>query len=215
PLYSVLTCFLAAPRAHRGLHSFPTRRSSDLLRVVAECEDGASALEAIASHQPEVAFLDIRMPGLTGIQVAAALAQASPRTQVVFVTAYDQYAIEAFEKGAVDYLLKPVTRERLQATVQRLRARSGAGGPDQTTLDALLQHLAQRPPVPPASPPLAWITANSGRETRLILLEDVAYFRADSKYTLVVTGEGEALLRTPLKELLAALDPTRFRQIHR
>jgi len=184
------------------------------LRVVAECEDGAAALEAIAAHQPEVAFLDIRMPGLTGIQVAAAVAQSSPRTQVVFVTAYDQYAIEAFEKGAVDYLLKPVARERLQATVQRLQARAG-GGPDQATLDALLQHLARRPPPPSAPLPLAWITASSGRETRLIMLEDVAYFRADNKYTVVVTAEGESLLRTPLKELLAVLDPNRFRQIHR
>lgn len=185
------------------------------LRVVAECEDGAGALEAIAMHQPDVAFLDIRMPGLSGIQVAAALAQASPRTQVVFVTAYDQYAIEAFEKGAVDYLLKPVTRERLQATVQRLQARAGAGGPDQATLDALLQQLAQRPPAASAPPPLAWITANNGRETRLIMLDDVAYFRADSKYTVVVTAEGEALLRTSLKELLEVLDSSRFRQIHR
>lgn len=185
------------------------------LRVVAECEDGAGALEAIALHQPDVAFLDIRMPGLSGIQVAAALAQASPRTQVVFVTAYDQYAIEAFEKGAVDYLLKPVTRERLQATVQRLQARAGAGGPDQATLDALLQHLAQRPAAPSAPPPLAWITANNGRETRLIMLDDVAYFRADSKYTVVVTADGEALLRTPLKELLEVLDSSRFRQVHR
>lgn len=184
------------------------------LRVVAECEDGAAALEAIAAHQPEVAFLDIRMPGLTGIQVAAAVAQSSPRTQVVFVTAYDQYAIEAFEKGAVDYLLKPVARERLQATVQRLQARAG-GGPDQATLDALLQHLARRPPAPSAPPPLAWITASNGRETKLIMLEDVAYFRADSKYTVVVTAEGESLLRTSLKELLGALDPQRFRQIHR
>src|SRR5690606_13013407 len=162
------------------------------LRVVAECEDGAGALEAIATHQPDVAFLDIRMPGLTGIQVAAAMAQSSPRTQVVFVTAYDQYAIEAFEKGAVDYLLKPVARERLQATVQRLQARAAGGGPDQATLDALLQHLARRPPAPSAPPPLAWITASNGRETKLIMLEDVAYFRADSKYTVVVTAEGES-----------------------
>ncbi|KAF1701489.1 LytR/AlgR family response regulator transcription factor [Pseudoxanthomonas suwonensis] len=185
------------------------------LRVVAECEDGAGALEAIATHQPDVAFLDIRMPGLTGIQVAAAMAQSSPRTQVVFVTAYDQYAIEAFEKGAVDYLLKPVARERLQATVQRLQARAAGGGPDQATLDALLQHLARRPPAPSAPPPLAWITASNGRETKLIMLDDVAYFRADSKYTVVVTAEGESLLRTSLKELLGALDPQRFRQIHR
>ena len=185
------------------------------LRIVAECEDGASALEAIAEHKPDVAFLDIRMPGLTGIEVAAALSEVSPRTQVVFVTAYDQYAIDAFEQGAVDYLLKPVARDRLQATVQRLQARVAAGRPDPATLDALLQHLARRPAEPEASPPLAWITANSGRETRLIMLDDVAYFRADSKYTVVVTAEGEALLRTPLKELLEALDPHQFRQVHR
>jgi DNA-binding LytR/AlgR family response regulator len=185
------------------------------LRVVAECEDGACALEAIAAHKPDVAFLDIRMPGLTGIEVAAALAEVSPRTQVVFVTAYDQYAIDAFEKGAVDYLLKPISRERLQATVQRLQARVSAGRPDQATLDALLQQLAQRPEPAASTPPLAWITANSGRETKLIMLDEVAYFRADSKYTVVATAEGEALLRTPLKELLEALDPHQFRQIHR
>ena len=185
------------------------------LRIVAECEDGASALEAIAEHKPDVAFLDIRMPGLTGIEVAAALSEVSPRTQVVFVTAYDQYAIDAFEQGAVDYLLKPVARDRLQATVQRLQARVAAGRPDPATLEALLQHLAKRPAEPEAAPPLAWITANSGRETKLIMLEEVVYFRADSKYTVVVTAEGEALLRTPLKELLEALDPHQFRQIHR
>ena len=185
------------------------------LRIVAECEDGASALEAIAEHKPDVAFLDIRMPGLTGIEVAAALSEVSPRTQVVFVTAYDQYAMDAFEQGAVDYLLKPVARDRLQATVQRLQARVAAGRPDPATLDALLQHLARRPAEPEAAPPLAWITANSGRETRLIMLDEVAYFRADSKYTVVVTAEGEALLRTPLKELLEALDPRQFRQVHR
>ena len=185
------------------------------LRIVAECEDGASALEAIAEHKPDVAFLDIRMPGLTGIEVAAALSEVSPRTQVVFVTAYDQYAIDAFEQGAVDYLLKPVARDRLQATVQRLQARVAAGRPDPATLEALLQHLAKRPAEPEAAPPLAWITANSGRETKLIMLDEVAYFRADSKYTVVVTAEGEALLRTPLKELLEALDPRQFRQVHR
>ena len=104
------------------------------LQIVAECEDGASALESIAELQPDVAFLDIRMPGLTGIEVARGLADASPRTQVVFVTAYDQYAIDAFEQGAIDYLLKPITRERLLATVQRIQARAAAGHPDGATL---------------------------------------------------------------------------------
>ncbi len=183
------------------------------LQLVAQCEDGASALEAIAEHQPEFAFLDIRMPGLTGMDVAAALPEASPATQVVFVTAYDQYAIDAFEQGAVDYLLKPITRERLQTTVQRLRQRSGAH-PDADTLAALLNQLRAQSPRN-AQPPLVWITASAGKETRLILVEDVAYFRADNKYTTVVTAEGEALLRTSLRDLLEGLDPNTFRQIHR
>jgi DNA-binding LytR/AlgR family response regulator len=183
------------------------------LEILAECSDGASALETIAERRPAVAFLDIRMPGLTGIEVARAAADVSPGTQVVFVTAYDQYAVEAFEHGAVDYLLKPVSRERLDATVQRLRARSQPPAPDVAVLDALLQRLAPR--ARPEAAPLAWVTASTGRETRLILLEDVAYFRADHKYTVVMTAQGEALLRTPLRELLGALDPAVFKQIHR
>ncbi|WP_379654605.1 LytR/AlgR family response regulator transcription factor [Pseudoxanthomonas sp. UC19_8] len=189
------------------------RQAWPQLGIGAECSDGASALEAIAERQPDVAFLDIRMPGLTGIEVARAVADASPRTQVVFVTAYDQYAVEAFEHGAVDYLLKPVTRERLDATVQRLQARTQPSAPDVAVLDALLQRLA--PSARPAAAPLAWVTASTGRETRLILIEDVAYFRADHKYTVVMTAQGEALLRTPLRELLGALDPAAFKQIHR
>lgn len=184
------------------------------LQVLAECEDGASALEALAEHQPDVAFLDIRMPGLTGLEVAAALAEASPRTQVVFVTAYDQYAIDAFEHGAIDYLLKPIEPERLAATVQRLQARGDTG--DAEALAALVAKLGTvLPPRQDAPPPLTWLTASAGRETRLVLVDDVAYFRADSKYTTVVTAEGEALLRTPIRDLLAALDPTVFKQVHR
>ena len=184
------------------------------LRIVAECEDGASALEAIAEHKPDVAFLDIRMPGLTGIEVARGLADASPRTQVVFVTAYDQYAIDAFEQGAIDYLLKPITRERLLATVQRIQARAAAGHPDGATLEALLRHLSARE-MPASKPPLVWITASAGKDTRLIMVDDVAYFQADNKYTTVMTAEGESLLRTPLRELLDALDAATFKQIHR
>lgn len=183
------------------------------LQIVAECEDGASALDALAEHQPQVAFLDIRMPGLSGLEVAAAAAEATPRTQIVFVTAYDQYAIDAFERGAVDYLLKPITAERLAATVQRLKARTGNN--DAAALAALLERLGARPAAAPTAPPLTWITASAGRETRLILVDEVAYFRADNKYTTVVTAEGEALLRTPIRELLAVLDPNTFKQIHR
>ena len=184
------------------------------LRIVAECEDGASALEAIAEHRPDVAFLDIRMPGLTGLDVAAAIPEISPATQVVFVTAYDQYAIDAFERGAIDYLLKPIAADRLAATVQRLQARAAAGPADSATLAALVRQLGSSLS-PRAQPPLNWVTASAGRETRLILLDDVAYFRADNKYTTVMTGDGEALLRTPIRELLEVLDPAVFKQIHR
>ena len=183
------------------------------LQVVAACEDGASALEALAEHRPDVAFLDIRMPGLSGLDVAAAAAQLSARTQIVFVTAYDQYAVDAFERGAIDYLLKPIMPERLAATVQRLQAR--VDNPDAEALAALIERLGRNMPRDSAIEPLTWLTASAGRETRLILVDDVAYFRADNKYTTVVTSDGEALLRTPIRELLERLDPATFKQIHR
>lgn len=185
------------------------------LDIVAECEDGGSALEAIAEFQPEVAFLDIRMPGLTGLEVAAAAVESSPGTQVVFVTAYDQYAIDAFDQGAVDYLLKPISAERLAATVQRVQTRIGAGHADSKLLAALLQKLSSALPSTTAQAPLAWITASVGQETRLIMVDDVAYFRADNKYTTVVTAAGEALVRKPIRDLLEVLDPVHFKQIHR
>src|SRR5512140_2359236 len=116
------------------------------LEIVAACEDGGSALEAIESHQPDVAFLDIRMPGLTGIEVAAAACEASPATQVVFVTAYNQYAIDAFERGAVDYLLTPVQPDRLAATVRRLKARGASGAGDGAALAAIVEQLRARLP---------------------------------------------------------------------
>lgn len=185
------------------------------LRRVAECEDGACALEKLAELKPDLAFLDIRMPGITGIDVARALPEISPRTQVVFVTAYDQYAIDAFERGAVDYLLKPVSRERLAGTVGRVRERLARGGQDMRQLQALLQQLQGVAPPQPKTPPLVWLTASRGQETRLILVDDVAYFQSDSKYTVVMTADGEALLRKPIRDLLEVLDPTMFKQVHR
>lgn len=183
------------------------------LEIVAICEDGGSALEAIADHQPEVAFLDIRMPGLTGLEVAAAAAEASPGTRVVFVTAYDQYAIDAFDRGVVDYLLKPVDPERLAATVERLRDRTA--GASSNEVAALARLLAARPKERAPAPYLTWVTASAGRETRLVMVEDVLYFQADNKYTLALTPEGEVLLRTPVRDLLDRLDPAVFKQIHR
>jgi DNA-binding LytR/AlgR family response regulator len=184
------------------------------LQIVAECEDGGTALEAIAEQQPDVAFLDIRMPGLTGLEVAAAAAEASPGTQVVFVTAYDQYAVDAFDRGAVDYLLKPVAQDRLAATVQRLQSRLAQGAPDAEALAAMFRQLGSRLSAP-AVEPLVWLTASAGKDTRLIMVDDVAYFQADHKYTVVMTAEGESLLRKPIRELLEVLDPSIFKQIHR
>jgi DNA-binding LytR/AlgR family response regulator len=184
------------------------------LDIVAACEDGASALEAIAEHKPEVAFLDIRMPGLTGMEVASAATEASPATQIVFVTAYNQYAIDAFDRGAVDYLLKPIVPARLDATVERLKSRIESGDADTERLAAILEELRVKMPAP-AKSSFEWITASVGKETRLILVADVAYFKAEDKYTVVATAEGEALIRKSIRELLDALDPSIFKQVHR
>ena len=211
---AIRTCIVAEDEALlRHALVAELKRAWPALRIVAECEDGASAVEALAEHQPDVAFLDIRMPGLTGLEVAAAAADASPRTRIVFVTAYDQYAIDAFERGAIDYLLKPVKPERLDATVVRLQAQDTL--PDAATLAALLDRLGAMPDPAGSPDPLTWLTASAGRETRLVLVDEVIYFHADQKYTTVVTADGEALLRTPLRELLPRLDPGTFKQIHR
>ncbi|MDQ0008730.1 DNA-binding LytR/AlgR family response regulator [Luteibacter jiangsuensis] len=184
------------------------------LDVLEVAEDGGAALEAIASHRPEVAFLDIRMPGLTGMEVAAAAAEASPDTLVVFITAYDQYAVDAFERGAVDYLLKPVTPDRLAQTVARLRGRLADAARHVGRAARVARDIGAHFDRPPDEP-LTWLTASTGRATRLILVDDVIYFRADNKYTLVATAEGDALLTRPIRDLLRQLDPKIFRQIHR
>ena len=185
------------------------------LRIVAACDDGGTALEAIATFQPDVAFLDIRMPGLSGLEVAAGALDASPATQVVFITAYDQYAIAAFDKGAVDYLLKPVARPRLQACRERIEARAVQGAAPDAALAALLQQLTLALPSVAKAPPLVWLTASSGKDTKLIMVDDIAYFQSDTKYTAVMTADGESLLRKPIRELLDTLDPAVFKQIHR
>ena len=181
------------------------------LRVRAVAGNGVDAWDAFLEHEPEVCFLDIRMPGLSGIEVARRIAG---RAQVVFVSAYDDHALAAFDAGAVDYVLKPVRAERLAQTVQRLRARAAAPAPavDAAALQTLLAQMAgqlQRPA------PLAVLQASVGREVRLIRTQDVVYFESDSRYTRVVHADGDALIRTPLKELLAALDEQQFWQVHR
>jgi DNA-binding LytR/AlgR family response regulator len=176
------------------------------LVVAAEAEDGLEAMRALQAHRPQLLFLDIEMPGMTGLQVAA---QASRRCHVVFVTAYDKYALAAFEQGAVDYVLKPFSPARLAATVARLKERISTQPAD---LDGLLASLAQRDP---AKSHLRWVKASQGQNVRLITVDEVFYFQADSKYTLVVTAGGESLIRKTIAELAAELDPELFWQIHR
>jgi len=187
------------------------------LQIVAEAANGIDAVAAIEAHRPDFVFLDIRMPGMTGLEVAALVAD---RVHVVFVTAYDQHAVEAFERGAVDYLLKPVEDERLALTVTRLKQRLGAAGRSDGAhpaagLSELIGALAQQLQLPAATPRLRWIKAAIGSNLRLIPVEEVVYFQADDKYTQVFTAQSEALIRRPIKDLVAELDPDKFWQIHR
>jgi DNA-binding LytR/AlgR family response regulator len=200
------------------------------LRLLEPARNGVQAAQRIASESPDIAFLDIQMPGLTGLEVAEGIEGV---TQVVFVTAYDQYAVQAFEHAAQDYLLKPVSRERLGQTVLRLQRHwsartlnTGAAPlppsdpttsprdtPDETRLLEVLRRLAPAQPV--AAPPLRWIRAQSGDLTHQIAVDQVWYFLADDKYTCVITAQGEYLIRTPIAELAQQLDSQCFWQIHR
>lgn len=184
------------------------------LEIRAAVGDGDAALEAIFEHRPTLAFLDIQMPELTGIEVARRLARdPEARCHVVFVTAYDQYALEAFDTGAIDYLLKPYTDERLSATIQRLQARLTEANPAQD-LQALMKKLAISNGQQTAER-LRFIKASVGDKLRLIPIDEVLFFQADEKYTLVATTESDALIRTPIRDLIDGLDPEKFWQIHR
>lgn len=195
------------------------------LQLLPVAPNGVAALEAALSHHPDILFLDIRMPGKSGLEVAAELAEEWPLTAdapafplLVFVTAYDEYAIQAFEQAAVDYVLKPVSDARLQSTVQRLQQRlqSNASG---TGLDQVLQQLRRLEGAPQAErlqgERLQMLRAGVGNEVRFISVSEVLYLEAGDKYVNVVTARGESLVRTPLRELLAQLDPQIFWQVHR
>jgi DNA-binding LytR/AlgR family response regulator len=177
------------------------------LEIAASVEDGAAALEALEEKPVDFMFLDIQMPEMTGVEVARHVAG---RAHVVFVTAYDQYAIQAFETGALDYVLKPVTDERLQLTIERLKSKLATPPAD---LNAILSRLSQQ--IGPKKERLQWIKATLGANLRLIPVSDVLFFQSDEKYTRVVTADGEALIKTPIRELLDGLDPDVFWQIHR
>ena len=210
------------------------------LEIVAEARNGLEAVQMTETLHPDLVFLDIRMPGLTGVDAARQIAQLPthdevpdgwPGCEVVFITAYDQYAVEAFEQGVVDYVLKPAERERLAMTVERvrkrldLRRRAANAAPDAEALNAadapspvamqqLLHKLAARLN-PDAPPVLRWIQASVGQSIQMIPVEEVLFFISDEKYTRVQTATMEALIRKPIKELVDELDPDLFWQIHR
>jgi DNA-binding LytR/AlgR family response regulator len=186
------------------------------LDLVGEARNGDEALAMVASLRPDLAFLDIRMPGQTGLEVARTIAACC---HIVFVTAYEAHAIEAFEQGAIDYLLKPVDNARLALTVsrlkQRLAAREGNGERALERIETMLSRLAGDDPQRPAAPYLRWIQAGVGSQIFLVPVEEVIYIQAQDKYTVIVTGAGESLVRKPIREFAEALDPGVFWQIHR
>lgn len=187
------------------------------LEIAGIAANGVDALERIAAEKPEVAFLDIRMPGLTGLEVAAELAERGDAgtcvPRIVFVTAYDEFAVRAFELAAVDYVLKPVDPARLVQTVTRLKAQLATVPEDVTQLAARLSRLLAAPSA--AAPPLAVIRASAGNTVRMVPVDEVCYFQATDKYVSVITASAELLIRLSLKELLAQLPAERFRQVHR
>ena len=177
------------------------------LAIVAEAEDGDQALELFAQHRPQIAFLDVRMPGRTGLDVAS---EIGARCHVVFITAHDEYALKAFEAGAADYLLKPVETDRLIAMKERMERKLATPPIDLSDLLAQLRSSVQGD-----AGRMKWVKAAIGKQVKLIPVGDVLYFQSDTKYTRVVLASGEALIRTPLKDLLAELDPEKFWQVHR
>jgi len=202
------------------------------LQIVAEARNGLEAVQLVDQHRPDIVFLDIRMPGVTGVEAARQIAQLPPRAghesgeqedllpEIVFITAYDQYAVEAFEQGVADYVLKPAERERLRVTVARIQRRlaarhGGAEAPEGPHLQQLLHQLAAR--LNPGGAPqyLQWIQATVGQAIQMIPVEDVLFFISDEKYTRVQTAQVEALIRKPIKELVDEIDPRLFWQIHR
>jgi DNA-binding LytR/AlgR family response regulator len=184
------------------------------LEIVADARNGREAVEMFDIHLPQIVFLDVHMPGMNGIDAARSIAR---RAELVFVTAYEQYAVQAFEQGAIDYLVKPFVEARLADTVARLRDRfrrapTPAGSALDSVIERLSSELRQRAP---STPYLQWIKASVGQSVRLIPVEQVAYLKADEKYTLVVWDGGEALIRKSIRELADELDPERFAQVHR
>jgi DNA-binding LytR/AlgR family response regulator len=188
------------------------------LQILGEAKNGDEAVQLVDELKPDLTFLDIRMPGKTGMEAARDIGTAS---QVVFVTAYDEYAVEAFERGAIDYVLKPPEPERLKITVERLKERlatpssgTAAQANVNDTVTAMLSQLAEKIAAPKPKY-LQWIQASIGQDLRMIPVEDILFFRSDEKYTCVQTEKFEALIRKPVRDLAEELDPSLFWQIHR
>ncbi len=196
------------PHLARALAAELARLWPDL-QLLGVARNGVQAAELIATLKPDLAFLDIQMPGLTGLEVAQGIEGS---TRVVFVTAYDAYAVQAFEQEALDYVLKPIQAERLQRTVQRVQRALSQPAHDDAALLSALQRLA---PQTAATERLRWVRASSGELTHQVAVQEVLFFRADDKYTCVQTAEAEHLIRTPIAELAAQLDPAQFVQVHR
>jgi DNA-binding LytR/AlgR family response regulator len=177
------------------------------LEIKAEAQNGIQAIRALETHSPDVLFLDIQMPGMTGLDVARL---ASGRCHVVFVTAYDKYAVGAFDQGAVDYVMKPLSATRLATAIARVRERMKSAP---ANLEGLLKTLVEQGRAPRQF--LRWISVAHGKAVRLITTDEICYFQADNKYTQVVTANGQSLINKTIKDLLEELDPQVFLQIHR
>jgi DNA-binding LytR/AlgR family response regulator len=181
------------------------------LEIVGEAKNGDEAVTLVDQHRPDFTFLDIRMPGKTGMEAAR---EIGDKSRIVFVTAYDAHAVEAFERGAIDYVLKPPEPERLQLTVDRLKTHLSKPGTDvANSVTAMLSQLAEKMVAKPSH--LQWIQASIGQDLRMIPVEEILFFRSDEKYTCVQTAKYEALIRKPVRDLAEELDPSLFWQIHR
>ena len=186
------------------------------LKIVAAAHDGVAALAAIRAHEPDVLFLDVKMPGLSGVEVLQAVGQGAQRYATVFITAFDDFAVTAFDVGAVDYVVKPITAARLAKAITRVQENLLARGGAVSTTDASLaaDRLSAAPSRAPALP-LRWVQATQGDRVFFVTIGEVLFFQSDSKYTRVVTKDREAFIRKSIKSLLEELDPNQFMQIHR
>ncbi len=196
------------------LRSYLKSRLTDVwpeLEICGEACNGYEAIGLIEAHHPQIAFLDIKMPGLSGMEVAHKI---NHQCKIVFITAYDQYAVEAFEKEAIDYILKPITNERLAVCINRLKKEIDIPSDNNKVL-AALEQISGSLPTDKAQGHLDWIRAQKGEDIRIIPIDDVSYFKSEDKYTVVYTRKEELLIKKPIKQLVKELSPTKFWRVNR